>query len=107
MDLNNKCCNTETLDKVTTLFQDNDEKYTLYKCPTCQTHWLYKKVEENWVNNHLLQENEHEAWYIRIEEKQLEEVMKLKFSVLQFNGNYVYINISNHKAKLEDKDKVV
>lgn len=103
MDLNNKCCNTETLDKVKTLFQNNDEEYTLYKCSACQTHWLYKMVEENWVNNHLLQENEYEAWYIRIEAEQLDAVMELKFSVLRFNGNYLYVSTTNHKAKLEDK----
>ena len=103
MDLNNQCCNTETLEKIKTLFQDNNEEYTLHKCSTCRKHWLYKKVEENWINNHLLQEDEHEAWYIRIEEEQLARVMKLNFSVLQFNANYVYINVSNHKATLEDK----
>ncbi len=55
------------------------------------------------MNNHLLQENEYESWYIRIEKNQLDDIKKLKFSVLQYNGNYVYINRSNHKAKLEDK----
>jgi len=103
MDLNNNCCSTKTLDKIKVLFQDNDEEYILYRCNSCQTHWLYKRVEENWINNHILQENEYEAWYIRIDKNQLEDVEKLKFSVLQYNGNYVYINASNHKAKLEDK----
>lgn len=103
MDLNNNCCHTETLEKIKILFQDNDEEYILNKCNSCQTNWLYKRVEENWMNNHLLQENEYEAWYIKIDENQLKDVEKLKFSVLQYNANYVYINTYNHKAKLEDK----
>lgn len=33
----------------------------------------------------------------------LDAVMVLKFSVLRFNGNYLYVSTTNHKAKLEDK----
>lgn len=92
MDLNNNCCKTHTLKKVKELYTSNVDEFTLYKCPDCQADWLYRKIEENWMDNLRFDWNDYEAWYIKIAKEDLEKVLRLEFEKILFNANAIYIS---------------
>lgn len=96
MDLNNNCCNTDTLSEIKILFHSNIDHLVLMQCPDCQTHWLYRHHEPDWMNNLMLKENNYEAWYLRIEDKYLSHVEALNFDILQYCANYLYLSTANH-----------
>ena len=96
MNLNSNCCKTHTLKKVKELYRSNVDEFTLYKCPDCQADWLYRKIEENWMDNLRFGWNDYEAWYIKIVKDDLKKVLRLEFEKILFNVNAIYIS-SNGK----------
>ncbi|PTB83353.1 hypothetical protein C9926_03390, partial [Sulfurovum lithotrophicum] len=59
-----KCCHTDKLTKLKELYLSNVDEFTLMQCPDCPNHWLYRKLETNWMDNLRFDKNEYEAWYI-------------------------------------------
>jgi len=92
MDLNNNCCKTYTLKKVKELYRLNVDEFTLYKCPDFQADWLYRKIEENWMDNLRFGWNDYESWYIKIAKEDLDKVLHLEFEKIVFNANAIYIS---------------
>lgn len=92
MDLNNNCSKTHTLKKVKELYTSNVDEFRLYKCPDCQADWLYRKIEESWMDNLRFDWNDYEAWYIKIAKEDLDKVLCLEFEKILFNANAIYIS---------------
>ena len=96
MDLNNNCCNSDTINEIKVLFHSNVDHLVLMQCPNCQTHWLYRHYEPDWMNNLMLHENNYEAWYLRISDEYLPQVEALNFDVLKYCANYLYVSTADH-----------
>ena len=92
MDLSNDCCKTHKLQKVKELYISNVDEFTLYKCPDCQADWLYRKIEESWMDNLRFKEDEYEAWYIKIAPDDLDKVLNLEFEEILFSSSYIYVS---------------
>ena len=101
MDLSNNCCKTHELEKIEELYISNVDEFTLYKCPNCQADWLYRKIEENWMDNLRFKEEEYEAWYIKIAPVDLEKVLRLEFEKMLFNAPSVYISTEGNIPQLK------
>ena len=91
----NKCCHTDTLTRVKEIYRSNADEFTLYQCNTCKKFWLYRKLETEWKNNILLQEDAYEAWYIGILEEDLEKVYNLEFDAILMTHGYLYLSTMN------------
>lgn len=95
MDLNHNCCNSDTLSESRVLFHSNVDHLVLMQCPDCQTHWLYRHHEPDWWNNMMLNENNYEAWYLRIQDEYLSHAEALDFSILRYCADYLYVSTAN------------
>jgi len=87
-----KCCHTKTLEKVADVYKSNADEFILYRCSECQEHWLYRHLEEGWMNNLTLDENEYEAWYIGIPKEYLNYVYSMEFEKILMHHGYVHIS---------------
>ena len=101
MDLNNDCCKTHKLQKVKELYISNVDEFTLYKCPDCQSDWLYREIERSWMDNLRFKEHDYEAWYIKIAPVDLEKVFNLEFEKILFSGSYVYVSTEGKLPQLK------
>jgi len=101
MDLNNDCCKIHKLQKVKELYISNVDEFILYKCPNCQSDWLYRKIERSWMDNLRFKEHEYEAWYIKIAPVDLEKVLCLEFDKILFNGHFVYVSTEGKLPQLK------
>ncbi|MFA6145010.1 MAG: hypothetical protein WC691_09415 [Sulfuricurvum sp.] len=96
MNLNNNCCNSDNLNEIKVLFHSNIDHLVLMQCPECQSHWLYRHHEPDWMNNLMLRENDYEAWYLRIDDEYLHHVEELNFDELKYCANYLYVSTAKH-----------
>ncbi len=91
----NRCCNTDTLTKVKEIYHSNSDEFILHQCNRCQKFWLYRKLEEAWKNNILLQEDEYEVWYIGITKEDVEKACSLDFDAIVMTHGYLYISTTD------------
>ena len=96
MKIYNGCCDTDSLTLIKELYHSNVDDFNLYQCPECKGHWLHRKIEHNWVDNMRFNENDWEAWYVKIEDQDLPNVMEGQFDEVLFNGTYLYLS-TEHK----------
>ena len=101
MKLEKECCTTQKLKNKEILYESNVDEFTLYECEDCKSKWLYRKIEETWIDNLRFQENDFEAWYIKIADVDLQKVKELKFDEILFSGNYVYIDTTSNIPRLK------
>ena len=88
----NKCCHTDILSKVKEVYHSNADEFTLYQCSGCKQYWLYRKLEENWVDNLRFGLDEYEVWYIGILEEDLDKVYALEFDAILLTHGYLHLS---------------
>lgn len=88
----NKCCNTNTFTKVKEVYRSNVDEFILYQCTKCEKFWLYRKLEFNYVDNLRFDLNEYEAWYIGVDQKDLEKVYALEFDKILLTHGYLHLS---------------
>ncbi len=91
----NKCCRTDLLSRVKEIYRSNSDEFTLYQCNACKKFWLYRKLETEWKNNILLQEDAYEVWYIGIVKEDVEKVCSLDFDAIVMTHGYLYISTTD------------
>jgi hypothetical protein len=85
------CCNTASLKLIKRVYQTNADIFDVKQCPSCQTYWLYRCLEENWWDNLQLNQNEYEAWYVPLEESELDQVYEMDLSKIEYREGFTHI----------------
>ncbi|HIP27705.1 MAG TPA: hypothetical protein EYG82_00850 [Sulfurovum sp.] len=83
------------LNKVKEIYLSNVDEFTLYQCQTCREYWLYRKLEENWVDNLRFGFNEYESWYIGIAKEDLDKVVALEFDKILLTHGYLHLSTTD------------
>ena len=99
------CCNTETLAKMNELYRSNADAFTLMRCPACNAHWLFRRLERNWTDNARFGWDDCEAWYVKIAENELPKVLACEFDKMLVNGTYLYVTNAGKMPNLKPEVK--